>query len=382
MDINKISFIPLFVVLVILSSRIDGSEIRRLHKYPRAIAMGDAFTAVADGRESVAYNPAGLLSKGLDWSLTFPIFGLAYNDIIKQSMNGELDVDFNDPASYRSLEGKRVYLELDTIPLVNLVFPQLYIPNSGIYVGVSSSFWVDIAIPKPMIIDVVHVELITQGVFEFAKSFEIWGFTAGYNIKVIQRTGVDADVSLIRSSFEEQDIIDEYASEQPQPKLAFDFGLLYRFDHPWNWRVGLSSLDTASIDLGGEFEIETGGIDHGSAGKVKMINTLGLAFTKEINEFYFTGAADFQDYTYNYFSNRSFNRRLVLGFEAAYGKRSDDEYMTALQFGIRELRYFSFGLTVNIGVLEIKTIRWVENFGTEENEQLDTRQMLTFSLTF
>lgn len=344
--------------------------------------MGDAFTAVADGRESVAYNPAGLLSKGLDWSLTFPVFGLAYNDVVKQSMNGELDIDFSDPDSYSSLPGKRIYLELDTIPLVNVAFPQLYIPDSGFYTGFTSNFWVDIAFPKPMILPVVHLELIAQGVFEFAKSFEMFGLTAGYNVKVIQRTGVDADVSLLRGSFDAQDIIDEYASEQPQPKLAFDFGLLYRFDHPWNWRVGLSSLDAASMDLGGDFEIETGGIDYGSAGEVKMINTIGLAFTKEVREFYFTGAADFQDYTFSFFSNNSYTRRLVLGFEAAYGKRSDDEYMTALQFGIRELRYLSFGLTVNIGVLEINTISWVENFGTEKNEQLDTRQMLMFSMTF
>ncbi len=377
----KNSYILLVTILLIFSIQVEGAEIRRLHKFPRAIAMGDAFIAVADSKESVAYNPAGLLSKGMDWSLTFPVFGLAYNDVVKQSMNGELDIDFSDPASYSSLPGKRIYLELDTIPLVNVILPQLYMPDLGIYTGFSSDFWVDIAFPKPMILPVVHLELIAQGVFEYAKSFEIYGFNAGYNIKIIQRTGVDADVSLLRSSFEAQDIIDEYASEQPQPKLSVDFGLLYRFDHPWNWRIGLSALDAASLDLGGDFEVKTGGIDYGSAGEVKMINSFGLAFTKDIREFYFTGAVDFQDYTFSYFSNESYKRRLVFGFEAAYGKRSDDEYMIALQCGIRELKYPSFGLAVNIGVLEINTIYWVENFGTEENEQLDTRQMLTFAVT-
>ena len=49
---------------------------RRTRKFLRPLAMGDAFTAVADSKETIAYNPAGLIIKDAEWSLSFKLLGM------------------------------------------------------------------------------------------------------------------------------------------------------------------------------------------------------------------------------------------------------------------------------------------------------------------
>ena len=354
-----------------------GGEIRRTHKFLRPLAMGDAFTAVADSKETIAYNPAGLLIEGVEWSLTVPSFGMAYNDIAKKAMNGSLDIDMNNPSSLQNLPGTRVYTEME------IGLPYWFIPNSGIFFGLSGDVWAEFVVPKPTIVPVIHIEAVGQGVFEYGMAFEVFGIYMGANLKLIQRQGVIADVDLLSiANKTPEDIQKEYAPEQPLPKLVMDFGLLYRFDHSWNPRIGLSALDLISVDLGGEADVTYNGIDYGYAGEVKQLNSIGFAFTKEHRDFYFTGSMDFHDFSFTYFPNNDLDRRLSIGFEAAYGKRPDNAHMLAFQLGVKELRYPSVGMMARIGVLELSSIMWNENFGTKDKPQEDKRYMFLISFVF
>lgn len=371
------------IVLTILFSKIAiCADIRRTHSFVRPLAMGDAFTAVADSKETIGYNPAGLLQKNRLWSLTVPVLGVAYNEVVKDWNNTETKRDFNDTETLKDLPGKRIFANAQTPLMVSYFDPHL-----GFFTGIDSDAWLEIIFPPQTIIPTVGIELVAQAVFDYAKAFNIWGVTFGINTKVMYRRGIVADLDLLSiASYLENDdfdgLIDEYAADQPEPKLVFDVGMLYRFDHPWQPRIGVSALDIISMDLAGESEVRYGGIDYGSAGAVNQLNSLGFAFTKDINEFDLTGSFDFHDYTFSYFSDDSISRRLAIGFEAGYGRNSDSSHLVAIQLGLRELKYPSLGLSLKMGIIEFNTVRWIENFGTEETEILDTRYMFLISFVF
>jgi hypothetical protein len=373
----------LLVVVLILMCKIGTSaEIRRTHSFARPIAMGDAFTAVADSKATIGYNPAGLLQKNSDWSLTLPLLGVTYNEIVKNWNNTETKRDFGDTETLKDLPGKRVFVELQ-IPLMASYFD----PNLGFYMGIDGDAWLEITFPPQTIIPTVGIDLVAQAVYDFAKAFEVWGINLGVNAKFFYRRGIVADLDLlsIASYLENEDyngLIDEYAADQPEPKLVFDFGLLYRFDHPWKPRIGISASDVLSVDLAGENEVTYGGINFGSAGEVRQLNSIGFAFTKDIDEFDLTGSIDFHDITYSYFPSESISRRIAIGFEAGYGRKTDNSHLVAIQLGLRELKYPSLGLGLTLGIIEFNTVSWIENFGTEQTEILDTRYMFLISFVF
>lgn len=362
------------------SLKLYAAEMRRIHKFVRPTAMGDAFTAVADSKETIGYNPAGLLQEGIEWTLSIPVLGMAFDEEIKNQMKGESELDFGDLNTLSKLPGKRLYTDIRS-PFL----PMLYIPEKGIYTGFDANAWLEITFPPQTIIPTVGIEIIGQGVYEYAMAFELFGFNVGANMKLIQRQGVVADVDLVTASVylennDYQKLIDEYADEQPEKKLVLDLGMLYRFDHPWNPRIGISSLDMISVDAGGEFEVTYGGVDYKDAGEVTQLNSIGFAFTRAYMNIDFTGSIDFHDYTFSYFSNDTYARRISIGFEAAYGRRPDNSHLVSAQLGLKELKYPSFGLMYTLGPLEFGTVQWVENYGTKDTEITDTRYMFLISL--
>ncbi len=364
-------------------SIISGADIRRIHMFPRCIAMGDACTATADGKETIAYNPAGLLQKDVEWSLTVPIFGIAYNSIVKDMMSQTSDVDFGDQSSLDELPGKRIYIGLQTPFLPHHIF----VPDRGYYLGFALNGWIELIFPPQTIIPTVDLNIVEQTALEYGRAFEALGLTFGYTIKLAGRIGAEASIDLlsVSTTLDDRDtdaLIEEYGEDEVQPRLVMDFGVMYRFDHALNPRIAFSSMDVFSIDLNGDKGVKYGGIDYGNAGEVTQLNTVGFAMTKEIRRFYLTGSIDFQDYTFSYFSNNSIKRRIALGFEGAYGKKADNSHVLAIQLGLKELQYPSVGLTTRLGIVEFSTIQWTENFGTEETEILDKRYMLAISFVF
>jgi len=383
----KSSFIFVLVLTALLPLSAVSGEIRRTHQFLRPLAMGGAFTAVADSMETIAYNPAGVLQKDVEWSMSIPIIGFTMNELMRDivldasgDIGDKLGIDFDDASTYDNVRGKRLFIEF-RVPALPLVF----LPDSGIYSGLSANFWFEFVVPKQSIIPTVHIELITQAVYEYAMAFEIFksGWFAGGNLKLINRVGVVDDVGLlVLSNLDADDLLDKSGAGQPPLKLAFDLGLLYRFDHRWNPRIGISSLDVGSVDVSSELNAKYGGIDYGVAGEVKQLNSIGFAVTQQIDKIYLTYSADFHDYSFSYFPNNSIMRRIALGFEIAFYREPDNASIAALQIGIRELRYPSWGYSLAFGFLKFSAAQWIENYGTETNPVTDQRTIFLISLDF
>ena len=381
-----LTFLLLILIFTHPRSGISG-EIKRTHKFLRPLAMGGAFTAVADSMDTIAFNPAGLLQKDVEWSLSMPILGFSMNELMRDivldpsgDIGEKLGIDFDDSSTFGNVRGKRLYTEIQ-VPLL----PLLFLPDSGTFTGLSSDFRFELVFPKQSIIPMVQIDLVVQAVFEYAVAFEIYesGLFVGGNLKLINRAGVVNDVGLlVLSSLEADDLLDKYSSDQPPQKLAMDLGLLYRFDHRLNPRIGISSIDVGSVDIGGDFNAKYGGIDFGIAGEVKQLNSIGFAATQQIKHTYLTYSADFHDYSFSYFPNNSILRRLALGFEVAFWREPDNANLMAFQIGIREFRYPSFGYSLAMGFLKLSAAQWTENFGTEDNPVTDQRTTFLISLDF
>lgn len=357
----------------------------RSHRFVRSVAMGDAFTAVGDSRETIAYNPAGLLQKGVDWTFTFDVLSLSYNQLVKDAIEGKLNFDTDNTDDLDDLPGARAYIQME-MGLCYIALCYLHYPDTGVYFGAAHDVKLELVFPEQTVIPMLEMEAIAQYVVEYGLAYNILipELFFGINFKVIHRyKGFDADVSLLRAADMKVDDIKDLENEyNPNPapaKLVFDFGLIYRFDHPLQPRIAISVLDIAAYSADG---FETGTIDYSGAGETKQLTTVGGAFTHKVNEIYFTYSLDFQDITYDYYSNDSLTRRVAIGFETAFWRGKDNLSPLAFQMGLRELRYFSYGFSATLGAFQFGLARWTENFGSEANPTTDKRYMFNLAFAF
>lgn len=329
-------------------------------------------TSLSGSESSVVYNPAGLYVGAGEWSLQLPSIVLAYNEVIKEAMSNEGDKT-SEPQTeeeYADFLGKRVWLDLQ------LGVTGFYSPEEGVYYGVSGEQWMELVYPViggPM---EVHIENVLQYAVESAKSFSFGdsGLKAGINFKIIYRKGFVADVAYDRLYADESSDFNEVLSQleeenapiQPSPQVVFDAGFIYEFGGAMNFAVGLSALDI-------------GGADFKGTGTLKQLNTIGFSFMPKSGEIDITVALDFQDYTYSYFSHKNGLKRLALGAEFAVGKNPDHTHFVSFQAGIRALQP-SWGLSLNIGLLEYGLAFWTEDFESGASSSTDRRQMMFLGL--
>lgn len=377
--------VHLLLVFCFIPSILLAEDPNRSHRFVRSIAMGDAFTAVADSRETIAYNPAGILQKGVDWTFTFDVLSLSYNELVRDAMSGELEFNTENTDYLDDLPGTRAYIELEMgLCYVSLCY--IHYPDSGVYFGASHNVKLELVFPEQTVIPILEMEAVAQYVVEYGLAYNIFtpGLFVGTNLKVVHRyRGIDADISLIRAAGMEggdvEDLEEEYNPNPAPAKLVFDIGLIYRFDHPLAPRIALSVLDIAAYSEDG---LETGTIDYAGAGETTPLTTLGGAITHKLNDIFFTYSLDYQDLTFDYFSNNSLTRRVAFGFEAAFWRGKDNLSPFAIQMGLREMKYFSYGFTTTIGFFQFSLARWTENFGSENNPTLDKRYMFDLAFVF
>jgi len=358
--------ITIFIVSLLMTQSIRADDIRRIHRFPRSLAMGEAFTAVADSEETIAYNAAGLLIKDVEWSLSFPIIWFAYDELIRKAMVGDVDFDFEDEGFLEDIPGTRAYIELQ------IGFPFWFHPESGNYLGISGNLWLELIFPSQTVIPTVIIESVKQYTAEYGTAWELWDsdLYIGTDIKAIKREGLIAEVSLLSvSNLDYNDLVTEYASNPPPVKYSADVGLLYRFEGAWKPRLGMSFLDL-------------GGVDFGEVGELKQFNSLGFAATQIYKDFNFTYSMDFHDFTYTYFPYDDYTRRLAFGFEAALGKNPDNSSTFAIQLGLKELGLFSYGLSTKLGYFETSLAYWEENYGTPSKKKIDKRYMIQMAAVF
>lgn len=125
--IQNILWISLFMIFSLIHSlKLEAKQLPEFYRGVRAMGMGGAFTAVADDKDSVFYNPAGLsFNKEMKISLINPKFDASTDDITLRNVSSGLTAD-----TIQKIFGKNYYLSAN-------VFPAIYLPNfvMGYYYG-------------------------------------------------------------------------------------------------------------------------------------------------------------------------------------------------------------------------------------------------------
>lgn len=355
-----------FTLFFILTASISLADaVRRTHLFTRPLAMGDAFTAVADSEETISHNPAGLLQKNVEWTLSFPILWLAYDELVRQYMVGEEELEFETAQDIEDSLGTRAYIE------AQIGFPFWFHPDSGNFVGLSANWWVELLFPTQTVIPLIYIENVKQFTFEYGTAWELWDWDlyVGTTAKAYKRMGYVTYISYFEASDLDLDELEKKYGSEPPIAYSGDIGFLYRFEADWNPRIGLTFMDI-------------GGVKFEGVGKLRQFNALGFAASHYYGDVHFTYSFDFHDFTYTYFPYESTKRRLSCGFEAALGRHADNTSTFSIQLGFKELSHLSYGFATRLGIIDTSLVIWQENYGTDDDEKIDKRYMFQMGLMF
>ncbi len=259
------------------------------HKSLRAYAMGNAFVAVAEDKDAVYYNPAGLnLINKLGNYKTNPELGYYVHNFIDMRLNLGLDLPMTEAMeAYRigrkfqkiyqnamkTADGKTVLMDslgahpeladeivrFDLLPInISTKFDaEMALPHFGgaIWIDGSIAPYVDGGIITPAAgVDTVYIDAVMQGAMGFSLG-EYWSWGIGY--KMVKREYIsDLSVSLLEwesakdTLMRETDRIKDNASKIQTIGHAIEGGILYQWKR--DVRLGASLRNWFIDDLGNE----------------------------------------------------------------------------------------------------------------------------------
>lgn len=283
---NKLSFV-LLSALVMAPQIFAGRG--PTHKSLRAYGMGNAFVAVAEDKEAVYYNPAGLnLINKLGNYETNPELGYYVHNFIDMRLNLGLDVPVSEAMGAYSLgrDVQKMYqsamanpesesalmdslgahpeladkiLQFDQLPInISTKFDaELALPHFGgaIWVDGGIAPYIEGGIITPAAgIDTVYIDAVIQGAIGIGIG-EHWSVGIGY--KMAKREYIsDLKVSLLEwedsrdTLIAETDRIKSDASKIQTIGHALEAGILYQLKR--DVRVGASLRNFFVVDLGRE----------------------------------------------------------------------------------------------------------------------------------
>ena len=92
---GAVSLAVVFVMLILPLHAVDAKEYPTLYRGPRPLAMGGAFTAVADDENALFYNPAGIAEiSTLRAGIFNPLFEVSQDGM--DFVNDAMDTDFDN----------------------------------------------------------------------------------------------------------------------------------------------------------------------------------------------------------------------------------------------------------------------------------------------
>ena len=374
----KIFFKSFFLFVIVVSSTF-GSEIRYLQRSPKALLMGDAFTAIADDAYTLFYNPAALgNSKLIELSTINPSFSLS-------NILDDTDRFTDFPETVTGITNKimnyPIYLHLGAAPgikfgpfgfslmgssstnfiLRNQTYPQLEIDyrlDRGFVVGFAYSWG-------------RGGKYVKVNPFQKKKVASTGHrFSLGVSTKFIDRSSLVGNFSLFGMTL--LDTINEGAAEIEDLKTVLgysrgsgwgvDLGGMYLMSTGRSeFTVGLSILDVGGTD----FEKESG---VSSIPEQEMIVALGAAFKQNLTVFDYQISLDLHPLT----GDLDFTRRTHFGLEVSF------PLITA--YAGWNAGYVSYGVETNLWLFRLMAGFYGIELGTSFKEQEGKRAIVQLSL--
>lgn len=346
----KTFIILMFPVLLLTCSRAEAI----LYKGIRPLGMGNAFTALADDRNALFYNPAGL--SGVSY------FGMdIFNPLIEVSKNSiDLardagDTDFDETGEVADLlrkhTGESQFLRIGLFP--NAAFR---VANAGAMIGLLGQGRTDIQIRNPVWPEAYVNMLADYGTIGGAGlDLPFPGLRVGGSLKVIGRESLSevytaADIA--SENFEDR-IEDDL---QNGSGVSIDLGAIY--DLP-----DMTMVDKLSFGICAQ---HLPSMDMGDARKIESQVNVGTAAKKTFEFFDLIGAIDIHDITKNAAEHSDLAKRIHAGAEFRF------PMILSLRTGLNQ-GYITGGITFDFQYLRFDLATYAEEVGVYAGQKDDRR---------
>ncbi|MBU0996038.1 MAG: hypothetical protein KJ737_26380 [Proteobacteria bacterium] len=340
-------------------------EYQSIYQSIRPLGMGGAFTAVADDKNALYYNPAGLshiseFRVGMDTVFEMSESGIGLISDIQ-------DTDFENEAEVSTFlqdyVGDVQYIRFSLAPQLGM-----RVKDAGVMVSGLAQAKVTAEVFNPPWPNLLAGIIVDAGVIGGAgmELEAVEGLRVGVAAKFIRRENlykVYTPTDIVNENFDPFEEDRESGSG-----LSLDLGVIYRlpFVERIDTDVAICFQNFPEMDMG-----DAVGID-------SQIN-IGIAVNKDINDFHVTGAFDIRDLTNNLGSVDDVNvdddlaKRMYMGAEVRFPK------ILALRAGLHQ-GYMSFGATADLTFISFDFASYVEEIGAYAGQRDDRRYVAQLTL--
>lgn len=372
----------IFFLTFIISTNLFASEVSYLARSPRALLMGDAYTAIADDEYTLFYNPAALgRNKGVSFTLLNPTFGLT--DALSEQ---DRFTNFPSGAGAAPQIANRI---MDfPIYLQAGIFPTLKMGQFGFTLFADSKSSIVLRNATHPMLD-VNYRYDRGFIFGFAHNIGTGAFSSkavknkksttsagtrlslGAGIKHMNRQGIQNQFDLFGTGLLGQinagNGSDISAIKQ---SLGYSKGAAWGFDLGAEYAIssGRSVLTSAIslLDIGATRFTKTQGI--GEVPKQDMMVNAGMAFKQDFGIVDYTLSADIHPMN----TGIDFGRKFHFGTELSLP-------LVTLNAGWSE-GYVSYGGSIKLWPIKITTGFYGVEVGSHYREQVAKRFILYLSL--
>jgi len=343
------------LLVVVWIPNTAAQEYPSLYRGVRPLAMGGAFTAVADDEHALFYNPAGLADiSRLNLAVLNPLVEASEDSTEMYQDLQDSDFETVEEAEdfLRKYIGVQQHLRAAVNPYIGFNVADYGVMIAGLGNGTVSALPFDTANPK-LDVTVIGDYGLLGGV---GGKLPFSGLRVGLSLKAINRASLSEQYTaedLVNEEFE--DLIDDDLHEGTG--FSADLGMLYTlpFVPIVDTDVGLTVQNLPKMNMGDALDIET------------QVN-LGLALKKTIAGFGLIGALDCMDLSRNIGEDDDWGKRLHVGAEVKF------PLILSLQAGLNQ-GYWTAGLGLDFKVLRVDLASYGEEIGEEAGDHVSRRYL-------
>ncbi|MDH4225901.1 MAG: hypothetical protein OEW12_09670 [Deltaproteobacteria bacterium] len=385
-------FLWLGVFLPFFAGSALGEDIRGSMPFIRSQAMGGSYIALADESSALFHNPAALPWLKT-WNVELLTLQMTANELTK-------DLFFNPQkvasqfqqitaANISSLVNQTVFAD------VQLVVPMLVFPKQGVFSLLGAEFLSNLEILDTKPLPSLRVEVFADKMFIAGGGGKLGDhFSYGYDLRTINRTGVDKTYSFLEL-FVAGVTIDP--TLLPEVNQAFNQGISYT-NAGWDLGAMVSypelpgspraAITSQNITLNSQGHLH--GIEFGPratadtpprAGELPQLNTLGLAFTSRYDVYRLTLGVDYVDFTNTVLPHKEWIPRTRVGVEAAIWEHTDGTPLMSVMGGFNGY-YTSWGVMTRVWFFEMGYSQYTVEVGSHKGDWPDQRRSVIIGFRF
>lgn len=350
------NLVLIFIFIQIFAVLAPAAELYEINRSVRALGMGNAYTAVVDNEDSLFYNPAGIAkNSGIFWTIVDP--GIGLNGIDAYDAFSDLSSSGGFASGLNSLYGNPIWVGVNAkTAVITPYFAAAYFDSLDLGVKVNNPTATELTV------DIVNDMGIALGT---GFSFGVLQF--GGVVKRIDRTGArrtygpSTIAGIIDGSTDVGVIFDNYSNS----------GIGYALDLGFNLKFPTMISPTMSLvwkNVGDtSFSTSSPAIEAPPTEKQEMI--LGAGMDIGLPLMSITPSIDIkhlQD------TDIQLGKKIHMGVELGLP-------LFDLRAGFHQ-GYLSYGVGVNLGLLQIDAASWGVELGEYPGQIEDRRYMVQLSI--